>query len=279
MTNAILRRARLAALLAAIDLPGGYDKPVLAAYDQWSAALSPEADSLQEARRILGTDAAYASQPFTMMLLLHTAAEERDHGVWQRFPEEVYLDTMRAFRRFVEFYREATGEYGYGKGVWPLLHVSAKVFRIGELEYEISSNPERPGVHMHIPAGARLEPAVVADSLARERAFMQAYFPGMADAPHSCESWMLSPAVVSMLPEDSRIRWFAGLFDVVKTLPEEKWYLEFVFKLEYLQWHKGIDLTTLREDTALQRQLKAYLLAGGKPGTALGYLRPEARLM
>ena len=271
-------RARLLALLEAIQLPGGYDQRVLAAYDDWQTD-PPYADPLAEARRVLGTDAAYKSQPHTLMLVLVVAAEERHHGVWQRYPEGVYLATMREFPKFIEFYRVATGEYGYGKGTWPLLHASAKFLRIGELEYEPTLVDGAPEVHMHIPAGSRLEPAVIADSLARERAFLQEYLPDWADAPHSCESWMLAPETVALLPENSRVRWFASLFDVVQALPEEKWYLEFVFKLEYLQWHKGIDLTILREDTSLQRALKQHLLAGGQPGAAKGYLRAEARLI
>ena len=270
-----LYRQRLVSLLETIQLPGGYGRLVLEAYDAWQTT-PPREDSLAEARRILGTDAAYQSQPYTLMLILHVAAEERHHGVWQRYPESVYLATMREFPKFIEFYRTATGEYGYGKATWPLVHAEAKFLRIGELEYEPTVEDGQREVHIHIPAGSRLEPAIIAESLRQADEFMREYLPDWADAPRCCESWMLSPAIVALLPEHSRIRWFASLFDIVKTLPEEKWYLEFVFKLEYFQWFKGIDLTTLREDTALQRALKSYLLSGGKPGTAKGYLRPNA---
>ena len=55
-------------------------------------------------------------------------------------------------------------------------------------------------------------------------------------------------------------------------------YLQFVFDLEYFQWCNGYDLTRLHENTSLQRNLKRYVLNGGKPGAGLGYLKYNGRV-
>ena len=62
------------------------------------------------------------------------------------------------------------------------------------------------------------------------------------------------------------------MFDLFDTDPDSNFYLQFVFDLEYFQWCNGYDLTKLHENTSLQRNLKKYVLNGGKPGMGLGYL-------
>jgi hypothetical protein len=277
MTNDtnLLQRERLDLLLDKIEFPKVYTEKVLAEFDKWVAceAYTRDEETISHARKALDSKDIYGSQDGALMLLLHIATEERDHGLWERYPEDIFVDTMSAFTLYVEFYREATGEYGYGKATWPLLLVNAKKFRIGALEYELFEESGTREIRMHIPSGTNLAPDNINNSIAGEKIFMKKYFPEWAELPHCCESWMLSPVLKDMLPESSKIRWFGTLFDVVEFLPDEKWFLEFIFKLEYFQWINEIDYNTLREDTSLQRAMKKFVLAGGKPGAALGYLK------
>ena len=65
--------------------------------------------------------------------------------------------------------------------------------------------------------------------------------------------------------------WFAEE-NVFEFLPDEEWYLKFIFNLEYFQWKDGLDIHSLTEETSLQRGVKQLLLEGKKIGAALGYL-------
>lgn len=66
------------------------------------------------------------------------------------------------------------------------------------------------------------------------------------------------------------------MFDIFDTDPENKFFMQFLFGLEYFQWCNGYDLTKLPENTSLQRKMKQFVLGGGKPGIGWGHLKKEA---
>ena len=86
----------------------------------------------------------------------------------------------------------------------------------------------------------------------------------MAGSKFACDSWLLSPALKELLPEESRILQFQNRFEVKSWNKEEDAYLEWVFK------RKDLPLEKLPEETSLQRKMKAYVLQGGKIGEAYG---------
>ncbi|MBQ7486134.1 MAG: hypothetical protein IJT77_01420, partial [Clostridia bacterium] len=86
-----------------------------------------------------------------------------------------------------------------------------------------------------------------------------------------CETWLLSPTMKELLPEDSHIVHFQNAFDLSRTNPESKSAILWVFNRTAIQ-QKDMELADLPEDTALQRARKALLLAGKAPGTAEGVL-------
>jgi hypothetical protein len=95
----------------------------------------------------------------------------------------------------------------------------------------------------------------------------RAHFPEYAEGKTFCYSWLLSPALEKLLPETSKILGFQRRFDVLYVNEDEDGYKQWVFKT--------IDLPPERfpENTTLQRNMKAYVLAGGKIGEAFGILR------
>ena len=198
---------------------------------------------------------------------LTEAVESRKWGAWARFPENVWLDTMKCFPRFIAEHRRSCGTDAFDRGGWTVRQVGARLFRIGELEYELTED----GVSLHIPSDARLQPELLNESLRNARSFLAAYFPDRAGAPVRCESWLLSPRLAEWLPEDSRILRFRAAFDIEETDPEDDAALEWVFRVAQEQ-RASLDLTALPEDTALQKRMKADLLSGGKPGSARGRL-------
>ena len=255
-------------LLSEINMSETYAPKVLEAYEKWIQTDTP---SEERAKALLGEPRTFADAEKAMALLLYVAVEERNHGTWSRFPEETFIKTMLVFTRSVAFAKEATGVEKYMKGPWPLIHATARWFRIGELEFELNEDNGQHEVHIHIPAGAKLTAEALYETFVTEEKFMKEYLPEWANVTHACESWMMSPKLKEILPENSKILFFQSLFNIVGYTPTLRWVLEFVFKLEVIQ-HDSVKLEDLREDTSLQRDMKKYILAGGDPGEGRGVL-------
>ena len=205
---------------------------------------------------------------------LLAALTSREAGEWQRLPEPVCRATMACFPRFIGEYRRSYGVDGFDRAFWTVRQVEARLFRLGELEYELLRGDG--GAHeiaLHIPSNAKLEPDRLNASIDAARRFMSEYFPEWNTAPMTCESWLLSPVIRDLLPGDSRIRMFQRAFDVdVVDTVDDSAALEWVFKLAAGQ-QEGYTWEALPEDTRLQRGVKALMRAGGHVGSAKGVLR------
>ena len=206
------------------------------------------------------------------MRQLMRAMESRKWGAWKRIPEDIWTATMKAFPRFIAEHRRSYGYDGFDRYEWTVRQAGARLFRLGELEFELAENkPGQREIGVHVPSDIRLEPELLNDSLKQAEAFLQEYFPDWADLPRSCESWLLSPVLKELLPPDSRILRFQAAFDLREVLPEDDAALEWVFHVAQGQ-REGLDITKLPEDTSLQRKMKALLLSGRKPGAGEGVL-------
>ncbi len=179
--------------------------------------------------------------------------------------EEVFIDTMKCFSRFVKEHKASFGYYGFDRGFWTYRQLSMALFRLGELEYEL---PEGEGeIHLHIPSDANIELPSCKSSLEGFHLFTRKHYPEMDTYPIVVESWLLSPALREMLPPKSKIIQFQKCFEI------ESWDKE---ETEFLQWvygRKDIGLNELPTDTTLQRKMKEYLLQGKKVGGARGRLK------
>ena len=202
---------------------------------------------------------------------LLTALHNREDGPWKDLPEEIWLDTMKCFPRFVKEHHRSCGYYGFDRSFWTTRQINARLFRIGQLEYELKEEAGKKIISLHIPSDTRMEMALLDESLAQARQFLGMYFPDWAQAPMECESWLLSPVLGSLLPEGSHILAFQRAFTVDLVNPNPNDVLEWVFQLTDTQ-QKGIALEDLPENTSLQKSMKAFLLSGGKVGVARGWL-------
>ncbi len=235
----------------------------------------PEAFILQAGDRILAEAAGReAEDDGTTALIrqLMAAVESRRYGEWKRFPEEVWRATMGCFPRFIAEHRRSYGRDGYDRCVWTVRQVECRLFRIGELEYELTEKDGQRVIGLHIPSDAVLEPDRLNESVRRARAFMAVYFPGMENAEMVCESWLLSPVLTRLLPPEARILRFQSAFDILSVDPGDDNALEWVFRVAQGQ-RETVRIADLPEETGLQRKMKALLLAGEKPGSGTGILR------
>ncbi len=200
------------------------------------------------------------------------ALDSRLSGPWANKPEEVWLDTMRCFTRFVNEHKQQYGFYGFDRGFWTVRQVEGRLFRLGELEYERLEDGDQKTLAMHIPSDAILEPEKLNASVEKARAFMQEFYPEWANAPITLHSWLLSHELKALLPETSRILRFQRAF--APTIAQGE-CLEAVLQWVYAlppQARNRDSLPGLAEDTALRRSMKAYLLSGGQIFAARGTL-------
>ena len=193
----------------------------------------------------------------------------RSRALYDRLgiPEEIYVDTMGAFSRFVREHKESFGCYGFNRGRWTTRQVSAKLFRIGQLEYELTTLDGADVVSLHIPTDADLRPEVLLPSLKEDLAVFYRLFPAYQGKPVYCHTWLLSPLLKDFLPAQSNILQFQKLFDITPDETPGNDVLLWVFK------NPKLPKEDYPEDTSLQRKLKQFFLEGGQFTEGLGYLR------
>lgn len=170
---------------------------------------------------------------------------------------EIYIETMACFSRFVDEHMESFGCYGFDRAFWTVRQLSARLFRMGELEYELVQTGEEKRIDMHIPSGSRLRNPILRASWEEARAVLGRCFPEYESVPMGIsESWLLSPTLQVLLPEDSNILKFQRNFRLTPLGTGDS-YMQWVFK------RTDLALSELPEDTLLQRRLKTRLLSGG----------------
>lgn len=211
-----------------------------------------------------------------MAAQLLTALKNREDGPWKDIPKQIWLDTLKCYTRFVGEHYFSCGVYGFDRADWTTRQMNALLFRIGELEYELTEDDEDGHrlISLHITSNGRLTADRLNASVSEARRFIAERFPLWADAPMECWTWLLNPVLKEMLPADSNILTFQTAFDITPTEDDPNDVLEWVFKLTEKQ-QEGIDLADLREDTSLQRKMKAYLLSGGQVYIAHGIMVRE----
>lgn len=182
-------------------------------------------------------------------------------------PEQIYVDTMGAFSRFVREHYESYGRYGFDRGTWTTRQVSGKLLRIGQLEYELTTLDGAPAVSLHIPTDADLRPEILRPSVREALAVFYGIFPQYAGAAVYCHSWLLSCQLQDYLPENSNILRFQEMFDISPEGTPGNDVLLWVFK------NPKLPKEDYPENTSLQRKLKAFFLAGGRFMEGMGYLR------
>lgn len=181
--------------------------------------------------------------------------------------EEIYIDTMGAFSRFVREHKESYGCYGFDRGSWTPRQVSGKLFRIGQLEYELTTLDSAPVVSLHIPTDVDLRPEVLRPSIKEGLAELYRLFPEYGGKVVYCHSWLLSPQLKALLPESSNILRFQELFNIEPEGTPGNDVLLWVFK------NPKLPKEEYPEKTSLQRKLKQFFLNGGQFLEGKGYLR------
>lgn len=274
------QRGKFRELCEGISLPGEVRKQVLFLYEHTDFAefqepmnqlLCPAAWDL--GHELLKSKLAPDEKGFkilTCMLVcsLKTWGNYKAAGI----SDEIFFATMKCFTRFVEEHENSFGYYGFDRDFWTSRQLAMKLFRIGELEYELrETEKEGKTVRLHIPSDSDFRMSRVKASYRQARIFLEQFYPDYLDVPMMCHSWLLAPALGEVLPEKSNIANFQKLFDVVSVEEDDR---------EFLQWlygRKDIPTEQLPEKTSLQKKVKQRLVGGGKVGCALGVFRKPVK--
>ena len=206
------------------------------------------------------------------MLYCQMECAGRAHGRYEqrRIPEDVYIDTMKCFPRFLRECAAKNGRMFFDRGWWTYRQLSLDLFRVGALEYQISEQRTSGTIGIHIPSDADLSGESVDDSLRRAGVFFRTYFPELKYDRYACDSWLLSPALKNLLPESSHIRSFQERFRILEVDQEDSGYMEWLFRAPREAEYGG-----LPGKTSLQRNVRGHLLQGGTVGSAYGVMKAD----
>lgn len=179
-------------------------------------------------------------------------------------PDEIYIETMKCYTRFIKETYQMTGKLYYDRFWWTTRQAGGHLFRIGALEYEITPNNI---IEIHIPSDSDFSPSSVDESIKSSIDFFKKYFPELKIKEYQCHSWLLDNNLQKMLKEDSNILSFQRRFEIIDEGEKDDSIIEWLFQT------KSHDYTNLKEDTYLQRNVKKYLLSGGVIKSSSGRLK------
>lgn len=195
---------------------------------------------------------------------LQCACRIYDRYKEMHIPLSVFTDTMKCFPRFLDECLEKTGRMFFDRGWWTYRQISMSLFRIGALEYEFPEG-EAESIAVHIPSDADLSPETVRKSLEEAGRFFASFYPEYSYDKYTCDSWLMSPVLKTLLPETSNILAFQNLFAVSGEGTDSSGCLEWLFRSPGC-----LDYRLLPASTSLQKKAKELLLRGGHIGFAHG---------
>lgn len=207
------------------------------------------------------------------LLMAGLALEEyRQMGI----PEAVFDATMSDIKIWADRYRINTGLPGLGEIPWIVKHCRLELFRLGRLQFErakVNFPPFRPiryfslpvrrdeaCLGVHIPEGEKLDIEACKRDFSDAPAFFQAFFPEEVYSCLTCFSWLLSSVYGNILPPDSNIVRFRGLWEIVWDVRGDRQALERI-------WDGG---ARSRRDTLLRQRAAEWLEQGNRLGMGFG---------
>ncbi len=195
----------------------------------------------------------------------------------RNIPDDIILDSLNDVRVWVLNLYNCKKEIGLTEIEWESSIQNAEVIKLGRLQFQpFKSDFESPkhgirlgdnALNMHIQEGSGMTPEACRESIAAAREFFKKYYPDFNYTHMVCESWLLDPALITLVKPDSNIAHFYNMFDIAKIIPSSS-----ALKRIY-----GPDsdkpTAELPETSSLQKNLKAYLLNGGKLSAGYGVLK------
>ncbi len=198
--------------------------------------------------------------------MLKAASDAYDFYQEKGISDKIYIDTMKCFTRFINETYAMTGTYAFDREWWTARQIGCLLFRIGELEYEIEKISEIYDISIHIPSDADFSDECCDASFKAAEEFFAQYYPEYADCEYVCHSWLLAPELNELLKPTSNILAFQKRFDITVNGVSDLEYIQWVFKTN------STNISSLKENTSLQKALKNHLMNGKYLSDASGVL-------
>lgn len=203
-----------------------------------------------------------------LTLYLFASLKTYDKYVEKKINKNIFVDTMKCFSRFLFESKEKYGEYIFDRGWWTFRQTKMSLFRIGELEYEFLKNGDEKKISIHIPSDAKFTEIEINKSLEECLGFVKKYYPEYENTQFICDSWLLSPKLKSLLPNDSNILKFQRRFEIISVDENEKDFIEWIFQKEI-----DTPIDELIAKTSLQKKVIELLKNNQSIGSAYGILK------
>lgn len=193
-------------------------------------------------------------------------------------PENILIDTLKDIKSWCITWTKVKGRLFLGEIFWLQRHLTARIFRIGRLQYCMAKSPrdiDKYGIkkgddvlEIHIPEGERLSTDDCLKSMDMARVFFAKYFSNYDYSVFTCHSWLLDDTLKKFLKSDSGIIAFSSLFDKIYHDPSYS-ILKFMFT-----WDTTIDnLIDKKPTSSLAQKVKDAVLSGEKFYETLGVIK------
>ncbi len=136
--------------------------------------------------------------------------------------------------------------------------------RAGEWEQVVGPGDDQ--IDVHIPSGGKLSVEECTDSYRRALELLPKLYPDRRLPVFTCWTWLLDPALKTMLGPESNIIRFQNPYRLVPLAGNEKQCYDLVFG------DPEIDITKAPRDTYLQRAIADYVTSGGRMCQARGII-------
>ncbi len=183
------------------------------------------------------------------LLMLYTAARDFDE-----FGQFAWSKETVAFSS-----HDAVGRYD-GYIIAPDGRVLNQYVTLSEDEWEVAFDGGDTALSFHIPSDIPYNIEAAADSFCQASAFFKQYYPDMNVRSVQSYSWLYSPQLTAMLPEQSGINRFNRNVYLAPVPSGPDGFYSFVFKCSADEF----DLDTVQTDTSLKRGFVSFVKNGGR---------------
>ncbi len=231
--------------------------------------MSMAGDARAIADKIIGGERVVPEKGLqTVFVLAHLADYALKINSQRGISKEITVATLKDVNVWFKNYEAVTGEIGIGEFDWLLYHYTGKIFRLGRLQFHIINGDGGRVINTHIPQDEPLIEDECVRSFDMARAFFKEIFPSEKPDRFVCSSWLLNENLDKILSEGSNIVRFMRLWTKEKEKDDDSAQAKKrVFGFDF-----DGNVETAPENTSLQRNLKAYLLSGGKVNKTEGYI-------
>lgn len=217
---------------------------------------------------------------WALRFYLQMACEVYDEYKEKKIGDEVFNQTFSDIAIWCDDCCYRQGVYGLEEVWWVAQSIKMKLFRLGRLQFEpIVLDEALQGedavlergeevLNVHIPAGEPLEYEACLESFRMAETFF-----GKENQKYICDSWLLSPVLKELLPQDSNIIKFQNMFHICKV------YDTFPQAEQRIFGEVKNDKAEYPEETCLQKKAKAYVMKKKKIGIGIGYIENIYKLV